>query len=352
MAQSIRGNVPIRDLAFFCRQMALVLHSDITVMEGVQILIDQTENALLKRALGDIYQDMENGTPFADAFDKHRGAVFPAYLANMVIIGGKSGTSDVVFAQMADYYEKDNKVRQKVKSAIMYPAILTILMIGIVILLIVKILPMFNEVLVSMGGTLPAVTQSMMNLSRFASGNFLLILIVIILIIIGLVFYFRTPGGTLFVDRMKITAPLVRGVFIRIVTARFARSLGILLKSGVSLLSSLEMMENLIDNSFVEEKFRKTREVLSEGSGLVSSLAQTEVFQPLFLRLVSVGERTGFLDDMMIKSADVFDEEVDGALERLTSFIEPLIIVVLSVIVGVILLSVMLPVISIMNAIG
>jgi len=353
ISKTIRGGkVPVRDLAFFCRQMALVLHSDITVLEGVQILIEQTEHKLLQDALRDIYKDMEKGIPFSDALNKHRGTIFPIYMANMVVIGGKSGTSDEVFAQLADYYEKDNKVRQKVKSAAMYPAVLTVLMVGIIILLFVKILPMFNDVLHSMGGNMPALTQSMMYLSVFASRNFILILAVLIIIIACVVFYSKSSVGSLLLDKIKITAPLMRGVFTRIVTARFARSLAILLKSGVSLLSALEMMENLIDNSFVEEKFKNTREGLSQGKGLVDSLAQTGVFPPLFLRLVSVGERTGFLDEMMLKSADVFDEEVDGALERLTAFIEPAIIIVLSIVVGVILLSVMLPVISIMNAIG
>jgi type IV pilus assembly protein PilC len=347
-----QGNVPAKDLAIFCSQMAMVLRSDITIMEGVRILGEQTENRLLKDTLGEIYEGMEKGIPFSQSFERYKESVFPEYLTNMVTLGETSGTIDSVFSQMADYYNNDNAIRNKVRAAVTYPAILTVLMLGIIILLVVKILPMFSDILNTMGGTMPLLTQTMMDLSSFIGRNLIGLIVVAAVIIAAAVFYARTVPGRRFFDQLKLSLPFFSQIFTRIITARFARCLAILIKSGVNLLSALEMMQALIGNVYVEERFRKVREEIYAGKDLVEGLRETHIFPPLFLRLVIIGQNVGFLDEMLFKAADIFDEEVQNALERMTTFIEPVMIIILSLIVGVILLSVMLPMISIMNTIG
>jgi type IV pilus assembly protein PilC len=278
--------------------------------------------------------------------------VFPEYLTNMVALGEASGTIDSVFSQMADYYDKDNAIRNKVRAAVTYPAILTVLMLGIIVLLVVKILPMFSDILNTMGGTMPALTQAMMDFSAWVGRNLLVLGLVVLAVILGMVFFSKTQGGRRFFDKLKLMLPFSKQIFIRIITARFARCLAILIKSGVNLLPALEMMQTLIGNIFVEERFQSAREEIGGGKDLVESLRETGIFPPLFLRLVTIGQNVGFLDEMLFKAADIFDEEVQNSLERMTTFIEPAMIIILSLIVGVILLSVMLPMINIMNTIG
>jgi type IV pilus assembly protein PilC len=352
MAQQLHGNVPTKDLSIFCSQMAMVLHSDITIMEGVRILHEQTENRALKSALAEIHADMDKGIPFSQSFDRFKNTVFPEYLTNMVALGEVSGTIDTVFSQMSDYYNKDNAIRNKVKAAVTYPLILTVLMLGIIVLLVVRILPMFSDILTTMGGTMPVLTQVMMSFSAFLGHYLIPILVIIAAVVVFCVFYSKTGGGRMFFDHLKLTLPFSSQIFTRIITARFARCLAILIRSGVNLLSALEMMQTLIGNAYVEKRFQKTREEIYEGKDLVEGLTETGIFPPLFLRLVAIGQNAGFLDEMLFKASDIFDEEVQTSLERMTTFIEPVMIIILSIIVGIILLSVMLPMINIMNTIG
>jgi type IV pilus assembly protein PilC len=192
----------------------------------------------------------------------------------------------------------------------------------------------------------------MMDLSDFIGRNLIPLIVAVVVVVAFSAFYAKTAAGRRFFDKLKLSLPFSSQIFTRIITARFARCLAILIKSGVNLLSALEMMQSLIGNVYVEERFRKAREEIYEGKDLVEGLRETDIFPPLFLRLVAIGQNVGFLDEMLFRAANIFDEEVQNSLERMTTFIEPAMIIILSLIVGVILLSVMLPMISIMNTIG
>ena len=340
-----------KELSIFCRQMSVLFFSQITLMEGVVLLSEQTENKNMKTALLEIHALMEQGYTLSESMGMYPH-IFGAYLLNMVSIGETSGTLDIVFGDMSDYFDKEAKLRKKLASAITYPAILTIMMAAIILLLILKILPMFGDILRSMGGEMPAVTRAMISFSGFVVAYLPIIIAVIVIIVLLVTAYSRTEKGAIWFDKMKLRAPVAKFINTRVITSRFARSMAILLKSGVQLVNALEETKAIIDNKYLEKTFNEIIRKVKDGMDLDVALKELGIFPPLFLKMVFIGQTTGHIDNMLDKSAVMFDEDVDEALEKLTIMLEPILIIVLSVVVGIILVSVMLPMISIMNAIG
>ena len=340
-----------KELSIFCREMSVMFFSHITLMEGLQLLREQSENKQLKVAIGEVYDHMGAGFTFAEAMGMY-DHIFSAYLLNMITIGETSGTLDSVFSRMAEYFDKEYRIRKKLKAAVTYPLLLTVLMGAILVLLIIRILPMFERTLSSMGGEMPLATNIIFAVANFLGSYALIILIAIAAVVFLYVLYVRTDKGRMWLDKTKLSFPVSRFIQTRILTARFSRSLAILLKSGVQLLNAMEDITVLMDNKHLEIKFAAALRQIKEGRNLPEVLGEIGIFPPLFLKLVTVGNTTGHLDEMLDRSAGILDEEVDDAVERITVTIEPALIIVLSVVVGVILLSVMLPMISIMNAIG
>jgi type IV pilus assembly protein PilC len=349
--RDVYAYVTPKELSVFCKQMSVLFFSHITLMEGVNILCEQTDNKQLKQALKEIYDLMDKGNTLSEAMCMY-DHVFSSYLLSMVVIGETSGTLDAVFSRMSDYYDKESKIRKKVKSAVTYPAILTLLMTAIVVLLIVRILPMFNDILRSMGAELPAATAMILGAGQFLARYGLIILAVIIAVVIACIIYFRTEKGKLLFDEMRFKIPAYRFITKRIITSRFARSHAILFNSGVQILNALEDITVLMGNRYLEGKLRIAVEKAKNHEDLTEALTEVGVFPTLFLKMFNIGERTGNLDEMLDKAASVFDDEVDDAVERFTALLEPILIIILSLIVGVILLSVVLPMITVMNAIG
>jgi len=344
--------IPSLDLSIFSRQMAVMMTTDISLQESIIIAAEQTQNPRLQGAIHSIAADLDDQFTIAQGM-RRVGDTLPEYMINMVSLGESSGTMDDVFTQLADYYEKEHKLRRKVRSAATYPLILTVLMAAVVVLLITRILPMFNSILSSMGGEMPGITSALLTFGTWLGDQWLWVVLGIAVVVVGLYLYGRSPGGRLATDRLQVRLPLFRGVFSRIITVRFARALALLLRSGVTLFGALEMMDPLIENLFVRKIFMQMRGALIEGETQVSDgFKSMDVFPQLFIRMVAMGEKTGGLDSLLTRSAALFDDELDNALERLTTLIEPILVIVLAAIVGVILLSLMLPMIDIMNAIG
>jgi type IV pilus assembly protein PilC len=343
-------DVGAKELAIFSRQMSIMFISNITVMEGVVLIAEQTGNKELKSALTEIHELMNRGFSFRQSIGMYPH-IFGFYLINMVNIGESSGTLDIIFEKLSLYYEKEDKIRRKLRSATAYPSVLAILMFGIVLLLILKILPMFQSTLLSMSGEVPTATALIFSSAAFIGKYSFVILGILLAIIISLTIFFKTERGGILFDRLKVSIPLSKYVQARIITSRYARSLAILLKSGVQLLNAMEDIIPLIENKYLESRFKIAFENVKNGQDFVDSLSVIKIFPSLFLRMATIGHTTGRLDEMLDKSASIFDDEVDEAVDRMTLMIEPALIIILSVIVGIILLSVMLPMISIMNAI-
>jgi type IV pilus assembly protein PilC len=225
------------------------------------------------------------------------------------------------------------------------------LTVAVVILLMVAVLPMFSDMLTGMGGNLPGITVFLMSVSRFMVDNLLLILAIAIVLIILFSYYVRTEGGRLWFDGLKLRLPVVKSTVLKTVTARFARSMSILLKSGIPIVNAMEIMQDLIGNRAVEEKFRGATDEIQEGKGIAGPMRRLEIFPPLLIHMIVVGESTGELDEMLGRTAGFFDEEVEEAIEKAVSMIEPAMIIIMAAIIGVIILSVMLPMVSIMETV-
>lgn len=345
---SLTERVNKRDLAVFCRQLSVVLNSGITILEAVSILSEQVQKKTFKAALMTVRDDLQKGRLLSQAMGAFP-SIFPEFLLNMVRIGEASGTLETVMEQMADYYENEDRISRKVKSAMTYPTILAVMLVGVVILLMVAVLPTFSGVLTDMGGQMPGITRVLMAISDFMVKNIIYIAVVMAGIVAFRYFYIRTENGRLRSDTFKITYSLFKNVNVKVVTARFARSLGILLKSGMNIINAFDLMAGLMGNREVERRFMKSAEEVQQGRGISVSLAKMNLFPPLLIHMVAVGEQTGELDQMLTRTSKFFDEEVDVAIQKLTAMIEPLMIIILAGVIAVVLLSIFLPMLEIMN---
>jgi len=344
-------NVSAKETSIFCRQMSVLFFSDISLMEGLALVTEQTENAQIKIALNEILKHMDEGLTFAESIAMYTN-LFSSYMLNMVKVGEVSGTLDVVFVELSNYYEKENKVRKRLKSAVTYPLVLSIMMAVIIGVLIIKILPMFNDVLKSMGGQMPALTRWMLSLSAFLAQYGLIILGILLIAVLIISQIRKTENSSLWFDKLKVQLPLARYIYSRAIVSRISRSLSLLLKSGIQIIVALKEMTAIIDNKHLENEFKKSIKEVEDGKELSEALKKMNIFPPLFLKMIVIGEKTGNLDEMLERSSSIFDEELEDAVEKVTALIEPILILILSVVIGIILISVMLPMISIMTSIG
>ncbi len=344
------GKVSVKDLAVFSRQFSVLINSGITILESIGILREQVEKKRLKDVLDEIHEDMQKGRVLSEAMANFP-EVFPDFMMNMIKVGEAGGALDMVLNRIADYYENDARIRRKVRGAMTYPAILAVLTVSVVILLMVKIIPMFSGILSDMGGTMPLITRILMGISSFITGNALILLIVTVGIIVGFSYWKQSESGHLAWDALKLKMPIVKTTATKIVTARFARSLAILLKSGIPIINAMEIIGNLIGNKEVERRFLTCRDEIKEGKGISVPMQRLNIFPPLLIHMVSVGESTGELDEMLSRTAGFFDEEVEESIERLTAMVEPAMIIIMAGVVGTVILSVMLPMISVLSVV-
>lgn len=345
------GKVKSKDISLFCRQFSVILQAGITIVEAVSILSEQVTNKKLKLVLSDIFEELQKGKILSTAMEMHK-EVFPEFLRNMVHVGEASGSLDSVMNRMADYYEMDTKVKKKVKSALTYPIVLLVLTIGVVILMMVAVLPMFAGMLSQNGASMPGITKAVMGISDFFVNNLIIILVVLFVSIIGFSYYFKqTTKGRITLDGIKLKAPLVKKVTVKVITSRFARSMAILLKSGIPIVTVVDILGSLIGNRVVEEKFKACQSEINEGHGIAGPIKRLGIFPPLLINMIAVGENTGELDEMLTRTAGFFDEEVEDAIGKLTAAIQPIMIIILAGVIGVIILSIMLPMLSMMKSI-
>lgn len=346
------SHVSARDLSVMCRQMAAILSSDMPILDGLLLVCEQSNNFALELAVSNVYDKIMSTGDFQLSEAMKEEKEFPSYMVNLIAIGELSGNLDEVFSQLAQYYEKDSRIKQKIKTAITYPILLTVLMVWVIGLLVVKILPMFENMLSSMGGELPAITRGFLSMSSFFVNSWLYVLLGIVVVVGILIWLSYTKKGKLIWDKLKLSIPGVSLLVKRLMTSKFARFLAMMLDSGIPLNESFEKISDLLENTYIQEKLLVAKKKIDDGATISSAVREVGIFPPMLLRMLTVGERTGKLGELLKKSASFYDEDVDEALLRLTSVIEPILIIVLSIIIGAILLSIMLPLINIMRVVG
>lgn len=345
------GKPNAKDFAIFCRQFSVILNSGLTLIEAMHILTQQTKKKMFKEILKNIHEELQKGKMFSVTLKNYRDT-FPEFFINMIQVGEASGTLDDVLNRLAENYEKEHKMKKKVKAASMYPMMVVLVAVGVVTLLMVKVVPMFVKMLGEMGGETPFLTSIVVMISDFLVNNLGTIFLGVFFGGIGLGYFYKTEKGRYIFDDLKLKVPIIKNLFIKIVTAKFARSMGMLLKSGIPIIQAVDIISNLIGNRVLEEKFKVSQEDIKGGRGISTSLRKIEIFPPLLFHMITVGEKTGELDDMLMRTSVFFEEEVEEAIEQMITMIEPLLIVGLGGVVAVIILAVMLPMVSILQNIG
>ncbi len=338
------------DLALFCYQFSVVLKSGIPYVEALHLLSDEALDAELKQHTQAIAKAAQSGMPLSEAFEREK--VFPVYMLEMIAISEQTGRLAEVFEGLSEYYEQIDDTKRKLKSALTYPVVLIALMTGVVLLLVLKILPIFNEVLQAIGGEMPKATRVILGASTALKDNLGVVFAVILLVIVALVTLVKAPFAKGFRDKCAVSMWGVRSLYKKSVAVKFSKAYSMLVKSGMDAYGALEMVIPLMDNHIVVERLNASKKAVAEGASIGEALAATELFNPLFLKMVQVGVKAGTLEDTLDKTAAIYNREMDRSIQKMTVSVEPILVFVLSFIVGIILLLVMLPLIDIMSAIG
>lgn len=347
----IKRTLPREELALFARQLSLVTDSDVSIQQGLGIISDRTGNHRIKAICSDVTDKLNKGIPFHDALKKHE-AVLGTLFVEMTGVGELSGNLPIMLERTANSLEKQIETSRKIRTAVSYPLILGTLMLAVIILLLVYVLPMFNEILTSLGGSMNPLTRGLMNFGLFVSNNILWILLVIVIIIVTVFFIRFTEGGRKYIDYIKIHFPWFRKINLSDIAAVFARNLSMLIKSGINITIAIGMLRGIIGNTIIAGKLKETEESLEKGERIEKAFEKLNLFPDLLIKLFSVAMETGGLDRTLEKAAEIMEKETDEKLERMTSVLEPVMIILLSLLVGFILISVILPVTGILNSIG
>ncbi|BDV00009.1 type II secretion system protein F [Thermodesulfomicrobium sp. WS] len=347
----LEGGVSDRDMVVFSRQFATMINAGVPILQSLQILSEQTENPKLRRRLYGIRADIEGGSSLFDALRKYPD-IFDSLYTNMVNAGEAGGILDQVLLRLADYIEKAAKLKAKIKGAMIYPAVVVTVAIAVIAVILIFVIPTFKTMFESMGGSLPAPTVFVINLSNFVINNFLLLLGGAVAAFVAFKFFYRWEKGQILVDRWVLFLPVFGPLLRKAAVAKFSRTLSTMVSSGVPILNALDIVSKTSGNKTVELGVNEARRAVAEGQTLAEPLEETGVFPPMVIHMVSIGEATGALDTMLGKIADFYDDEVDVAVESLTSLIEPVMIVFLGVVVGGLVISMYLPIFSIADVVS
>ena len=336
-------SVKTRDIVIFTRQFATMIDAGLPIVQCLDILQSQATVKPLRRAIQQIKADVEAGSSFNEALRKHP-KLFDELYINMVAAGEVGGILDNIMNRLAVYMEKAARLRAKIKGAMIYPASIVTVAIAVTAILLIYVIPVFAELFSSFGQALPAPTQFVINLSNFTVKYFPYIAAVFGLIGVAIVWLYRTDQGKLAIDGFLLRLPIFGDLFRKSAVARFTRTLGTLVASGVPILDALAITARTAGNRVVEKAVLATRVSISEGKTIAEPLAQSKVFPPMVCQMIAVGETTGALDGMLAKIADFYEEEVDNAIANLTALMEPIVIVFLGVVIGGLVISMYLPI--------
>ena len=338
-----------RDFIVFCRQFATMLQAGIPVLQILKILAQQSENEALREKLREITVDVERGSDLAGAMKKH-GDFFPRIIVSMVETGEAGGILDTIMERLADHFQRQHDLEAKIRSATIYPAVVTVLAILVLLLMIFFVLPRFAEMLDPMGVEMPLITRVIMALADLLIRFWYLALGLLALLAFLLGRYLKTERGRAVFDRLRLNLPIFGPLYIKMITARFTRTLATLLASGVALLSALELVEKVIDNRVLSGVLAETAQAIRRGQNISVPLAESAIFPPMMVEMVHVGEESGTLDEMLSRSADFYEAEVTYFLDRLAAIIEPVLLIAVGFIVALLLISIMTPMLKMYEA--
>ena len=343
--------VKTRELVIFTRQFATMIDAGLPLVTCLQILGDQQANPGFKRVIGEIRSDVEQGSTFADALQKHP-KVFNDLFVNLVAAGEVGGILDTIMNRLAAYLEKADKLARQVRGAMVYPITVMTVAMAVIALLLVKVIPVFEKMFADFGSELPGPTQMVINLSHFLQANIMYMIIGLVVVVVA---FFqsrkRSLGFKYQTDRFALKLPIFGELLKKVAVARFSRTLGTMIASGVPILDALDIVARTAGNMVIEEELQKTRASIAEGKTIAEPLQDSKVFPGMVVQMIAVGEETGAMETMLSKIADFYDDEVDAAVSALTSLLEPLMMVFLGGSIGTILIAMYLPIFKIAEAV-
>lgn len=348
---SFGGKVKDKDIVVFTRQFSTMIDAGLPLVQGLDILSEQVENKNLARTLTVIKADVEAGSTYADALKKHQ-KIFSELYVNMVAAGEAGGILDTILNRLAVYIEKAMKLKKKVKGALIYPAVVMSIAVLVIAIIMIFVIPTFSKMFTTMGGILPLPTRIVIKMSNFLVGfGGLFILGLIVAVIMAVSQIRRTEKGKKIIDIIMLKLPVFGPLLNKVAVAKFTRTLGTLISSGVPILDGLDITAKTAGNKVIEYSVMDVRKAVSEGKTLEEPLTKAKVFPPMVTHMIAVGESTGALDAMLSKIADFYDDEVDNSVSNLTSMMEPLLMVFLGGAVGFIVISMYLPIFKLITLI-
>ncbi len=346
----MQPGVKTKDLIVFTRQFSTMIDAGLPLIQGLDILANQEENRTFKKVLMQVKLDVEGGSSLAEALKKHP-KVFDNLYVNLVAAGETGGILDTILQRLAAYIEKNARLESKVKGALIYPATIMVIAVAVILIMLVFVIPVFAEMFTDFGSELPGLTQAVVNISDFLRNNW----IVLTVIFAGLFYAFKkwksTDRGEYLFDKYMLKAIVIGDLLRKVAVAKFTRTLGTLITSGVPILDGMDVVAKTAGNRVVEEAINNTKQSISEGKTIAAPLEESGVFPPMVCQMVAVGESAGSLDSMLEKIADFYEEEVDAAVDAITALIEPVMMVFLGGTVGTMLIAMYLPIFKIAGAI-
>jgi type IV pilus assembly protein PilC len=351
LSLSFGTGVSMRDVVIFTRQFATMINAGLPLVQSLDILAEQTENQALRKTIADVLYDVESGHTLADAMAKHP-KVFTELYTNMVAAGEAGGILDTILLRLATFLEKNDALVRKIKGAMIYPGVIFSVAAICVVVLLVFVIPTFQGMFASAGIPLPLPTQIVIGMSAFLQAFWWACGVAIIGFIFGIRQFYKTAQGELLLDKFLLAMPILGDLQRKAAVARFTRTLGTLVASGVSILEGLEITAKTAGNRVIHDAVMGSRASIAGGETISGPLKESGVFPPMVVQMINVGEQTGGLDEMLSKIADFYDDEVDTAVEALLAALEPIMIVVLGVIVGGMIVSMYLPIFDMINAVS
>lgn len=348
---SLGGRVSARDYSIFCRQFVSIISAGVSIINALEMMRDQTENRTLKKALGEVYEDVSKGESMAGAMKKH-SKVFPSMLCNMVEAGEASGSMEVAFERMAVQFEKENKLKQSVKKAMIYPIVLLVVMVGVLFLMMIWVIPNFMGMFAELDTELPPITQAVVNMSDFVIVKWWLILLVVAAAIALFKAYAASPSGKFVLGGIALKIPVFGKLQTKSECARLGRTLCTLLGAGVPMMDAIEITGRSMENVHYKKAMMDAKDQVMRGMALSRPLKTCGLFPPMVVHMVSIGEETGNIETMLENVANYYEDDVQVATEQVMALMEPMIIVVMAIVVGVLIMAIMQPMLTLYESIG
>lgn len=344
------SRINLKDISVFSRQLSSMLSAGFNISEALSIFSEEAYSKPLKKNIKSIREDLEKGNSFYDSIYKYKNN-YPSFYMEMINVGEQSGTLDDILENMSRYYLKEFKIKRSFISAMVYPVILLITSISIFLYLELNVIPMFRDTFKSLGQELPIYSMVLMNFSKFLCEN--IFAIIVLLAAFGFLIFkaINIEKLKIIIDKFKISVPILGNFYKKILGSRFTRCFAILQKSGINLIDSIDMISKIVDNAYVEKELKSVLVDIRKGNSIAETVGKLNVLPEFTISMIALGEQVGNLEDMMLLAADIYDEDIDDIMSKIISSVEPAMIIILSFIVGTVVISVMLPMLKIMQSV-